>query len=76
MRNECPLGLKSNLLPVTKAIAERWGQITIQAKKKGKPLATDGFIAATALVHELTVVTRDVNDFAGTGAALFNPWES
>jgi toxin FitB len=46
-----PAWFESNLLPITKAIADRWGQITIQAKRKGKPLSTaDGFIAATALV--------------------------
>ena len=36
----------------------------------------DGWIAATGLVHGLTVVTRNVADFAATGVRLFNPWES
>ena len=36
----------------------------------------DGWIAATALVHGLTVVTRNVADFAITGALLFTPWEA
>ena len=35
----------------------------------------DGLIAATALVHGLTVVTRNVADFAATGVSLINPWE-
>lgn len=35
----------------------------------------DGLIAATALVHGLTVVTRNTSDFAPTGVALMNPWE-
>lgn len=34
----------------------------------------DGLIAATALVHEMTVVTRNVADFEPTGVAVFNPW--
>ena len=34
----------------------------------------DAMIAATALVHDLTVVTRNTRDFAGTGVKLFNPW--
>ena len=34
----------------------------------------DAFIAATALVHGMTVVTRNVGDFAATGARVFNPW--
>ena len=35
----------------------------------------DAYIAATALVHDLTVVTRNVHDFESTGAKVFNPWE-
>jgi predicted nucleic acid-binding protein len=35
----------------------------------------DGLIAATALEHDLTVVTRNVRDFTGLGVALLNPWE-
>jgi toxin FitB len=35
----------------------------------------DALIAATALVHGMTIVTRNVNDFKSTGAALLNPWE-
>jgi predicted nucleic acid-binding protein len=35
----------------------------------------DAYIAATALVHDLTVVTRNVRDFQGTGVRMFNPWE-
>jgi len=72
-----PAWFQSNLLPVTKAIADAWGRIAIRAKKQGQPLATsDGLIAATALGHGLTVVTRNVSDFAGTGVTLFNPWDS
>lgn len=36
----------------------------------------DAYIAATALVHDLVVVTRNTRDFAGTGVKLFNPWEA
>lgn len=35
----------------------------------------DAWIAATALVHDLTVVTRNTRDFQGTGVRLINPWE-
>lgn len=35
----------------------------------------DAWIAATALVHDMTVVTRNVNDFVGTGVSLINPWD-
>jgi predicted nucleic acid-binding protein len=71
-----PQWFQSNLLPVTKAITGRWGQITIQSKRKGIALATaDGLIAATAIEHGLTLVTRNVKDFSGIEIPLFNPWE-
>ena len=64
------------ILPVTEAIAERWGHLAAAAKQKGMTLAVvDGVIAATALHHDLTIVTRNVKDFAGLGADVFNPWD-
>lgn len=36
----------------------------------------DGLIAATALVHGMTLVTRNVDDFSATGVALLNPWQN
>ena len=71
-----PDWFQDNLLPVTKAIADRWGQITIQAKRKGITVATaDGLIAATAIEHGLTLVTRNVKDFEGIAVPPLNPWE-
>ena len=65
------------ILPVTQAIANRWGVLDGEAQLRGTPLNTaDGMIAATALEHQLTVVTRNAKDFAKMGVTLFNPWES
>ena len=59
------------------SIAERWGNLAAAAKQKGMTLAVvDGVIAATALHRDLTVVTRNVKDFAGLGADVFNPWNA
>ena len=70
-----PAWFESNLLPVTKAIADRWGRLTIEAKRKGISIPTaDGLIAATAMEHGLAIVTRNVKDFAGTGTLIVNPW--
>ena len=64
------------ILPVTEEIAERWGHLAATAKRQGFSLAVvDGVIAATALHHDLTLVTRNVKDFSGLGVDLLNPWE-
>jgi predicted nucleic acid-binding protein len=64
------------IFPVTEAIAERWGHLAASTRKQGITLAImDGLIAATALEHGLTLVTRNVKDFAGLGVDLLNPWE-
>ena len=64
------------VLPVTLAVAEAWGDLAASARHRGRALdAPDGLIAATALVHDLTLWTRNTADFADTGVRLFNPWE-
>jgi predicted nucleic acid-binding protein len=76
LRIGVPAWFESNLLPVTGVVADRWGRLTIQARRRGITIGTtDGLIAATALEHDLTIVTRNVKDFAATGVAMFNPWE-
>jgi predicted nucleic acid-binding protein len=66
---------RNRILPVTHSIADRWGVLDGQCQLKGTPLNTaDGMIAATALEHGLTLVTRNVRDFAGLGVVLLNPW--
>ena len=61
----------SRLLPVDVATVREWGRL---AARIGNT-STDLIIAATALVHDLTVVTRNVRHFAPTGVRLFNPWD-
>lgn len=60
-----------NILPVTEAIADCWGRL----HRNVGQLGIDGFIAATALEHDLTVVTRNVADFEKTGVRIVNPWK-
>jgi toxin FitB len=64
------------ILPVTEVIAERWGRLAASAKKQGITLAVvDGVIAATAMEHGLTLVTRNTKDYAGLGISLLSPWD-
>jgi toxin FitB len=63
------------ILPVTQEIAQTWGVLQAEAKGIGIP-SIDGLIGATAVAHNLTVVTRNVSDLAKTGAKILNPWEA
>lgn len=64
------------ILPVDSAIADRWGSLAAEAKRKGIVLPIiDGLLAATAIHHNLTIVSRNSKDFAGTQAAVLNPWK-
>ena len=58
------------VLPVTQEVALEWGRLSAG----NPPPVVDGLIAATALVHGLTVVTRNVADFEPTGVPLLNPF--
>jgi toxin FitB len=63
------------ILPIDAAITVRWGVLAAQAKQSGNPLPViDGLLAATALHHNLTVVSRNISDFPI--AQILNPWES
>ena len=64
------------VLPIDSSVADRWGRIAGDAQRRGTPLPViDGLLAATALHHNLAVVSRNVRDFALPGLASFNPWE-
>jgi toxin FitB len=64
------------ILPIDAAIADRWGLIAGEAKRKGIALPIiDGLLAATALQHNLTVVSRDTSDFTNAQVQVLNPWE-
>jgi toxin FitB len=60
------------VLPLTTNIARRWGRISAQVGNKNLDLA----LAATALEHGLTVVTRNVAHYERTGVAIVNPFEA
>ncbi|MBN9232561.1 MULTISPECIES: type II toxin-antitoxin system VapC family toxin [Phyllobacteriaceae] len=60
----------NRILGIDERIAIEWGRIAA-LRTRGVP---DGLIAATAAVHGLTIVTRNVADFEDTGLAIVNPW--
>ena len=62
-------GFADRILPVDRLVADQWGRLNVP-----DPVPTvDGLLAATALAHDLTLVTRNTRDVARTGALLLDP---
>ena len=76
LANDLVLRFAGRILEVNLDIAERWGLISAQAKIAGAPLAViDGLMAATALHHNLTLVSRNTKDVQVAGINTLNPWQ-
>ncbi|MEM1295131.1 MAG: type II toxin-antitoxin system VapC family toxin [Verrucomicrobiota bacterium] len=69
--NQVLPSFSERILAMNSTIAEQAGQIMAIRTRS----TADCIIAATALIHELTLVTRNVTDFSDTGVDLVNPWE-
>lgn len=69
--------LGSRLLPIDRETALVWGELMAGARRAGRGLSVmDAWIAATALRHNLSLVTRNGKDFAGLGVELLDPWNA
>lgn len=66
----------SRILDVTEQVAVEWARIATEADVRGDRLpVVDALIGATAIVHDLTVVTRNTTDVARSGARTLDPWQ-
>jgi toxin FitB len=76
LNRDLPAWVGSRVLTVDRPIADRWGTLRAQAQAMGRPLAVvDGLLAATALQHNLAIVSRNAADFVPAGVAVINPWK-
>ena len=70
------LRFDTRVLPLSTSTLRRWGKLTGGLESRGRPLPViDSLIAATALEHGLTVVTRNTNDFVVANVDVLNIWE-
>ena len=77
LRQQVQAQFKGRILHVDEHVADRWGTVTAEARLKGRPLPQmDALLAATALHHNLTLVTRNTKDVSLTGVSLVDPWEA
>jgi len=74
LERELPVFFADRLLPIDAAVAHQWGQLLAKA---GRSLpAIDSLLAATALHHNLVLVTRNLKDVAGLPVKVLNPWDA
>ena len=75
VRRDLAERFRERLLAIDAMVAAIWGRLAGEAEARGKPLPViDGLIAATGLAHDLTVATRNIDDFERCGARCVNPW--
>jgi predicted nucleic acid-binding protein len=68
---------EGRILVIDYEVADRWGLLSAAARNSGIALPViDGLLAATALDHNLTLVTRDTGQIPTTGVTVFNPWQN
>jgi toxin FitB len=73
LREQVPRRFEGRILGVDAAIAEMWGNLASRNESSGRPKGImDTFLAATAIVHQLTIVSRNVGDFPAV--KVLNPW--
>lgn len=69
------LRFSGRILPIDLAVADRWGRLSAESVVRRTPLpVVDALLAATALEHDMTLVTRNTKDLARISVPLFNPW--
>lgn len=75
LEQDLVLRFENRILNITPEIAQYWGDLQGALEKQGKPMPIiDGLIASTALVHDLILVTRNVNDVERSGVSILNVW--
>jgi predicted nucleic acid-binding protein len=74
LQSELPRFFEGRMLPVDARVADSWGQLVARA---ARPLpAIDSLVAATALTHGLTLVTRNLRDFRFPALEVTDPWST
>jgi toxin FitB len=73
LEQDLPEWFEDRILHIDLATADRWGRL-LEEVGRSVP-AIDSLLAATALHHELRIITRNINDFKFPGLEVVNPWE-
>jgi len=75
VESDLPERFSNRVLAIDSNIADRFGRLAGDARRAGKSLGViEGLLAATAMHHNLTVVSRNVVDFGAAQVPVINPW--
>jgi predicted nucleic acid-binding protein len=75
LEQDLPLRFEGRILPIDALVADTCGRLVARTESQGRPIeARDAFIAATAQVHQLTLVTSNVSHFETTVKSILTPW--
>jgi len=75
LRKDLSSRFEGRILPVDLGIADACGRLVARSESMGRPIEPrDAFIAATAEIHGLTLVTRNASDFEATVKTIVTPW--
>lgn len=76
IKNDLENRFRHRILTIDERVTTEWGRLQGQMESEGSPIpAVDALIAATCIVHNLILVTRNIKDFERTGVNLVNPWD-
>ncbi|HEX8455672.1 MAG TPA: type II toxin-antitoxin system VapC family toxin [Longimicrobium sp.] len=72
---EIPTEYRDRVIPVDVPIARAWGRIADEGRRAGRELSVpDGILVATAVIHDMVLVTRNERHFRDRGIQILNPW--
>lgn len=75
LQHELPMRFEGRILSIDPTVADACGKLVARSEAMGRPIeAMDAFLAATAEVHQLTLVTRNAPDYQAMIKGILNPW--
>jgi toxin FitB len=77
LRNDLPSRFEERVIAINAEIADHWGTVVARSEAAGRRISSmDAWIAATALAHGMTLITRNTSDFEAVIEHIINPWRT
>jgi toxin FitB len=77
LRNDLPSRFEERMIPIDAPVADYWGTVVARSEAAGRQISSmHAWIAATALAHGMTLITRNTSDFEAVIEHMINPWRN